>query len=136
VEPATLTNGADSTATHNRLLLTGSLSLTGPNGERLQLRGAGERLEVDVDPAALSLGVLSRPPSRATRRRWLLAAQPALRRAGVFVEIRMNGRPVAFYAWHSKATLIARVLGLGPVEVRLSQLLSAWLRRAPVHADQ
>jgi hypothetical protein len=112
------------------------LCLTGPNGERFQVRGAGERLEVDVDPAALSLGVLSRLPSRGTRRRWLLAAQPALRRAGVSVEIRMNGRPVAFYGWQSKPTFLARVLGLGPVEVRLSQLLSAWLRRLPAHADQ
>lgn len=136
MDPTTLTNGADSTAEHNRLLLTGSLSLTAPNGERIEFRGAGERLEVDVDPAALSLGVLSRLPSRGTRRRWLLAAQPALRRAGVSVEIRMNGRPVAFYDWQSKATLLAWVLGLGPVEVTLSQLLSAWLRRPPAHAGQ
>lgn len=116
---------------HNRLLLTGSVSLTDPNGGQIQLRGAGGHIDVNIDRSVLNLAFFSRLPTRGTRRRWLLASQPALRLAGVSVEIRLNGRPVAFYDWKTKGSVLARVLGFGPVDVKLYQLLLAWLRRPP-----
>lgn len=114
---------------HDPFLITGTVTLAGPNGERIQVRGAGERIEVDIARASLSLGLLSRLPSRSTRRRWLLAGQPALRQAGLSIELLVGGRLVGVYDGQTKGSLLAHVLGLDPVNLKLLQLLLVWAAR-------
>lgn len=115
---------------HDPLLATGTVSLAGPNGEWIQVRGAGERIEVDIARASLSLGLLSRLPSRSARRRWVLAGQSALRLAALSIEILVDGRPVGVYDGQTKGSLLARVLGLYPVDLKLFQLLLVWGARS------
>jgi hypothetical protein len=120
---------------NNQLLVTGTVSLAGPNGERIQVRGAGECIEVDIARASLSLGLLSRLPSRSTRRRWLLAGQLALRQAGLSIEVLVDGRPVAFYDGTTKGSLLARILGLGPVTLKPYQLMLVLVTRSSQRGD-
>lgn len=120
---------------NNQLLVTGTVSLAGPNGERIQVRGAGECIEVDIARASLSLGLLSRLPSRSARRRWLLAGQPALRQAGLSIEVLVDGRPVAFYDGTTKGSLLARILGLGPVTLKPYQLMLVLVTRSSQRGD-
>lgn len=116
---------------HSRMLLTGTVSLFGPNTEQAQIRGAGERVEVDVSRCSLRLALVSRLPSRSARLRWLLAIQPALRESGLSVEILVDGCPVGFFDGTSKGSPLGRLLGFGPVDIRLYPLLLAWLHRPP-----
>ncbi|MBK1633118.1 hypothetical protein CKO31_20655 [Thiohalocapsa halophila] len=113
----------------DQLLITGTVTLAGPNGERIQVRGAGERIEADIARASLSLGLFSRLPSRSTRRRWLLAGQPVLRQAGLSIELLVDGRLIGVYDGQAKGSLLAHVLGLDPVNLKLLQLLLVWAVR-------
>lgn len=122
-------------AGHGELLVTGTVTLAGPNGERISVRGVGDRVEVDVARASLSRRLVSGLPSRSTRRRWLLSGQPALRAADLSVEMLVDGRPVAFYDGQTTGSMSARVLGLGPVDLKLIPLLLAWVTRSSARAD-
>jgi hypothetical protein len=115
---------------HDQLLVTGNVIFAGPDGERIQVYGGGERIEVEITRASLRFGLLSRLPSRSMQRRWLQAGQPALRQAGLSIEILVDGRPVAFYDGKTKGSLLARVLGLGPVNIKLVPLLLVWAARS------
>jgi hypothetical protein len=119
----------------DQLLVTGTVSLAGPSGERIQVRAAGERIEVDIARASLRLALLSRLPSRSARHRWLLAGQPALRQAGLSIEVLVDGRPVAFYDGTTKGSLLARILGLGPVTLKPSQLMLVLVTRSSQRGD-
>lgn len=120
---------------HNPLLITGTVTLAGPNGARINVRGAGQCVEVDIARASLRRALVSRMPSRSTRRRRLLAGQSALRSAGLSVEILVDGRPVAFYAGETTGSLLARVLGLGPVDLKMIPLLLAWVTGSSGRSD-
>ena len=120
---------------HDPLLVTGTVTLAGPNGERIQVRGAGERIEVDIARASLSLGLFSRLTSRSTRRRWLLAGQPVLRQAGLSIELLVDGRLVGVYNGQTQGSLLARALGLGPVNLKPFQLMLVLVTRSSQRDD-
>jgi hypothetical protein len=119
------------TSKHAQLLASGHVTLTGPRGERVEIRGAGERVEVDINRSALIRGFGSRLLRRGARRRWLLAGQPALEVAGLSVDVLIDGRRVGRYGGHTSGGIIARLLGLGPAEFDFLQLLKALIRRPP-----
>lgn len=117
------------------LLVTGTVSLAGPNGERFQIRGAGDLIEVNIARASLNIGLLSRLPSRSMRRHWLLAGQPALCQAGLSIEILVGGRPVGVYDGQTTGSLLARVLGLGPINLKPFQLLLVLVTKSSPRDD-
>jgi hypothetical protein len=108
---------------HRPLLLEGMLSLSGPNGEEIQVRGAGKRIELVVDRSFLTFSMLKRLPRRSQRRRWLLTGQPTLELAGIHIDILVDGRPVAHYDATSTGSVLTRLLGFGPLRLNLRELL-------------
>ena len=115
---------------HRELLIEGSISLAGPTGGQVEIRGIGERVEVDIDRSLLKLALLSRLAPRASRRRWLLGGQQALDMAQVSVDLLVGGVPIGRYDWQTKGSIFTRLLGLGPVDLSLWRLGLALVRRS------
>ncbi len=109
------------------LLIDGTLSLSGPAGERITVRGLGERMTVDIERISLGGVLRAARPSRAARRRWLDAGQAVLGVAEVGVELSLGGYPIGRYDRATKGTIVARLLGLGPMDLSLRRLLTALL---------
>jgi hypothetical protein len=109
---------------HDQILATGSVDLIGPNGERISVRGSGASIEIDIERTSFRFRVLSQLPSRRTRTRWLQAGQSALRLAGLAIVVLVDGRPIAYYSGESRGSLLARVLGLGPVDLKTFSILT------------
>lgn len=123
------------TASGRGLLIDGAVSLSGSVGERIVVRGVGERIEVDVDRSLFDLNLISRLPPRARRRRWLFGGQPALAAANVQIDLLVGGFPVGRYDGTTKGTWLARLMGFGPIGLSLGSLLIALARRPPKPAD-
>jgi hypothetical protein len=110
------------------LLVDGIISLSGPTGGRITIRGLGERIAIDIERPLLTLALVSRRPSRAARRRWLLAGQSALDLAKVSVDLCVDGHPVGRFDWKTRGTAFTRLLGLGPIDLSLRRLILALVR--------
>jgi hypothetical protein len=110
------------------LLFDGTVSLSQPTGGHIVIRGAGERIEVDIDRSILSISLLSNLPPRAKRRHWIRTSQPALSTAKARIDLLVDGHPVGRYDGRTKGTLLAHLLGLGPVDLSLRSLLRALVR--------
>ena len=116
--------------THRELLLEGIVTLAGPMGGQVKIRGVGERVELDIDRSLVNTALISRLAPRAYRRRWLLVGQQALDMAQVSVDLLVGGVVVGRYDWQTKGSTFARLLGLGPIDISLWRLGLALVRRS------
>lgn len=103
------------------------------DGEDIDVRGDGDRIIVDLSSLRAGQRVLASAPfaqsDRSTSR-----LNEALQIAGITVDVRVNGEPVARLGADATPNAIARLLNLGEVEVRPGRAARVIVRERPVVA--
>lgn len=108
----------------------GELSVTSEGGEKLRVEGRGDAISIAL-PSLWVGRSLARPTAggRSKRKAAISRLQAGLRRADLTLQVHVAGRPIARLAPHSEATLLSRLMGLGPMELKPMGLLLAAFRR-------
>jgi hypothetical protein len=103
------------------------------DGEDIDIRGTGDRIVVDLSSLRAGRRLLASGPfASAQRARTTGRVHEALDIAGLTVEVRLRGDPVARLGAEAQPGTIGRLLNLDGIEVRPTQPLRAVLRRRPV----
>lgn len=105
------------------------LTLTDKAGGQLLAKGRGDTVSVDLPSLWASRSLAKQSPGRLKRAQAIGELQAGLRHAGLTLQVRVAGRPVAHLAPDSKATLLSRLLGLGAMQLKPLSLLLALFRR-------
>ena len=103
------------------------------DGEDIDIRGTGDRIVVDLSSLRAGRRLLASGPfARGQRARTTGRIHEALHIAGLTVEVRLRGDPVARLGADAEPGAVGRFLNLDGIEVRPAKPLRAALRRRPV----
>ena len=103
------------------------------DGEKIDVWARGRRIVVDVPSLRAGRRLLeAQPLSGDPRRRTTRRVQEALQAAGFTMEVQLEGAPIAVVGAGASPGRLARVLGLGGVEVRTASALRRAVRRRPL----
>jgi len=98
--------------------LRGSLIVDTPSGRSIALRAEGATLRVEVPGWAEVKSAV--PSSMRDRRRRLRLVDDTLRVCGLKLILEASGKPFLLLGAETRASWLARLLGLAPADVRLS----------------
>ena len=104
----------------------GDLRLDGPSGGVVRLSGDGTGLRLDV-PRWKDLTGLG-PQSLLARRRIIISTARRLTMLGLSLDVAVQGRQLFRLGGNVRSSWLSRLLGLGPVYLPVSALLTAWRR--------
>jgi len=109
--------------------VVGGVELGSPGGIGLQLAAAGSQISVIVRsvPDLIRLG--REIPRRDQRGRLFARLQTVSRTSGLTFHCRVGHRSVGRLAADSRGSWLARLLRIGPVEIRFRDLLAASFSR-------
>jgi hypothetical protein len=103
------------------------------DGEAIDIRGEGDRLIVDLPSLRAGRRLLASGPfATGDRGRSLSRMHEALDISGITVDVRLSGDVIARIGKGARPSSVARLLNLGPVEVRPVQPLVNEARRRPL----
>lgn len=103
------------------------LRLIDPSGRQFTIAARGGRGRVSLPRSALSLRTLNQLPEREARRLWAVEVERALGLCGLALDVACAGRIVARVIPGRPGNWVARLLRLGPVQVRVGGVLAALL---------
>lgn len=106
----------------------GELSLSVEGGEQLLVEGHSDTIAVDLPSLSAGRSLVKHANGRSQRQRVIGSLQAGLRHADLTLQVRVAGRPVAHLAPQSKATVLSRLLGLGPMKIKPLALFLAIFR--------
>jgi len=103
------------------------------DGEEISIRGDGDRLVVDLPSLRAGRRLLqSGPFALETEPTPVTQLHEVLGGAGVSVEVRLQGDPIARMGAGAEPGLLSRALNLGAVELRPTRSVLRAMQRRPV----
>ena len=103
------------------------------DGEDISIEGDGDRIVVDLPSLRAGRRLVNSGPFALGRRSAQMnQLHRSLQGAGLSVEVRLQGDPIARVGAGAQPGLLSRALDLGAVEVRPAQPLLRGLRRRPL----
>lgn len=103
------------------------LRLTDPSGRQFTIAARGGRGTVSLPRSALSLRTLKQLPETDALQLWAVEVERALGLCGLALDVVCAGRTVARLIPGRPGNWIARLLRLGPLQVRVGGVLAALL---------
>jgi len=117
------------TAERLPLAVTADLSLQAASGEAITVTGDGAVVTFTLPHLRLYPGALGPLADRKRRVEVLTRLQRGLQIADLTLQVRLRDTVLAQLGPQSQPSLLSRLLGLGPLQVRPLRLLRALLRR-------
>lgn len=102
------------------------------DGEPIEIRGTGDHIVVDLPSLRAGRRLLASGPFVTDRAQTTGRLHEALDLAGLTVEIRLRGDPVARLGAGARPGALGRILNLDGVDVRPTRPLRAAVRRRPL----
>jgi len=103
------------------------------DGEDIDIRGTGDRIVVDLSSLRAGRRLLASGPFASDQRARIAGRiHEALGIAGLTVEVRLRGDPIARLGAEARPGVVGRLLNLDGIELRPTRPLQAALRRRPV----
>lgn len=103
------------------------------DGEDIDIRGTGDRIVVDLSSLRAGRRLLASGPfTSGQRARTTGRIHEALGIAGLTVEVRLRGDPIARLGAEAQPGAFGRLLNLDGIELRPTRPVKAVLRRRPV----
>jgi len=113
----------------NRSLnVVGELSLLNGSGIEISIKADGRVIELGMDKVMHGYSLANRISNRRQRAQLLKHVQAALTKADLIVHIRVAKRVIALLTPRSRPTLLSKLSGVAPVEIKPLALLLAFLR--------
>ncbi len=106
----------------------GSLTLTGEHGEDVGLHAEGAVIALDAGNAGALLRLAAVGGGRAGRGERVARLQGVLSATGLCLELRLSGVRIGLLAGETRAGLLARALGVGPIRFEILALVRALLK--------
>ena len=104
-------------------------------GESARIEAMGDRIVVEFPSFRAGASALGRGPRGRGRRDVLLRIHQALTAAGLTLQIDIGPSTVGVLGVEARPGLPSRLLGVGPLEVRLGKLFGS-LRRPPAGPER
>lgn len=111
--------------------IEGRLSIVDPDRQELALVATGSRVTISFPTVASARAALRAVDDRRTRTRMLHTLHDTVVRGGLELVFAVQGRIVGRLAADTRPRLASEMLGVGDVEVRMRDLLAAFLGRRP-----
>ncbi len=108
--------------------VVGELSLLSGSGVELSVRADGRIIELGIKTVAQGYALASQISDHRQRTQILEQAQDVLKMADLIIHFRVAKRTVALLSGNSRPTVLSRLSGVAPVEIRPLALLLAMLR--------
>ena len=105
------------------------LSLVNDDGKEISVRAEDEVITVTLPSLWVGCPVLKQFSERQRRQRLFGYAHAGLDRADLMVELHVSQRLIALIGPRARPGLLARLLGLGPVELRILPILLSLFKR-------
>jgi hypothetical protein len=105
------------------------LSLVDGEGKEISVRAEDEVITVTVPSLWIGRPVLKQLSDRQRRQRLIGYAHDGLDRADLMVELRVSQRLIARIGPRARPGLWSRLLGLGPVELKIVPILLSLFKR-------
>lgn len=110
----------------------GELSLVSEGSGELRVAAQGDVISVDLPSLSAGRSLARQAAGRAKRREAIDRLHAGLRFADLTLNVNVAGTLIAHLAPNSETTLMSRLLGVGPMELRPMGLLLALVRRPAV----
>jgi hypothetical protein len=111
--------------------VSGRLSLTDENGETILLSAEKEIITVMLPSMWVGRPILRQLTNRRQRSWMIENVHGGLKLADLMIEFRIADRVIALIAPQSRPGLVSRILGFGPVELKIVPILLSLFKTTP-----
>ncbi|MFT6140040.1 MAG: hypothetical protein ACJAXN_001240 [Psychromonas sp.] len=111
------------------LNVSAQLSLTDESGKQILLSAEKERITVTLPSLWVGRPILRQLSNPRQRTRIIENVYGGLKLTDLTIEFRIADRVIALIAPQSRPDLVSRVLGFGPVELKIVPILLSFFKR-------
>lgn len=108
--------------------VNGRLSVTAETGEQFDVEAEGDEIAINLTNLWIGRSLAKQGLDRKKRQAMIRKVHTALRRTDLSLRIQIAGQSVAYLSAASKESLLSRLFGLGPLELKPLAFLLATLR--------
>ncbi|ABM04834.1 conserved hypothetical protein [Psychromonas ingrahamii 37] len=109
--------------------VSAQLSLTNENGKTILLSAEKEIITVTLPSLWVGRPILRQLSNRGQRTRMIENVHGGLKLTDLVIEFRIADRVIALIAPQSDSGLVSRMLGVGPVELKIVPILLSLFKR-------
>ena len=108
--------------------VNGKLSVTAETGEQFFIEAGGDQIAINLTNLWIGRSLAKQGLGRKKRQAMIRKVHATLRRTDLSLRVRIAGQSVAYLSPESKESLLSRLFGLGPLELKPLAFLFAFLR--------
>lgn len=109
--------------------VSGQLSLTDKNGKEILVSAEKEIITVMLPSLWAGSSILRQLSNRRQRTRMMENVHAGLKHADLMIEFRIAHRVIALIGPQSRPGLISRIVGIGPVQMKIVPILLSLFKR-------